>query len=205
MAHGKVRVGIPGMLGSCYFPPILMAFCRRYPGIRLSIVDGGADQLQKMLIDGELDLAFVVAENIPETLQAETFLRTDIVAAVPVQHPFASLKVVPVGDFLQQELVMFKEGYFHRRIIDQVAEAIGIQLNISIETNLIGLMKSLVLQGFGITAFLEKVLDDEPGLVAVPFVEPLRLDIRLAWRRDGYLSVANRAFRDYILEETVDN
>ncbi len=31
LTQGMVRVGIPGMLGSYYFPPILMAFRHRHP------------------------------------------------------------------------------------------------------------------------------------------------------------------------------
>jgi DNA-binding transcriptional LysR family regulator len=199
LSNGLVRVGMPGMLGSYYFPPLLMAFRHQYPGIKLSIVDGGADQLQAMLENGELDLAFIVSEEVPLSLEAKAILRLPMVAAVTGDHPFAALEAVPIEDFLQQELVMFKKGYFHRRIIDQMALNSGITPNMSIETNLIHLMKSFVRRGFGITAFLDIVLEDEADLVAVPFTPAFSLSIHLAWRKQGYLSMANRAFRDFIV------
>lgn len=205
LSNGLVRVGMPGMLGSYYFPPLLMAFRHQYPGIKLSIVDGGADQLQAMLENGELDLAFIVSEDVPVSLEAQAVLRVPMVAAVTKEHPFAQLDKVNIEAFLQEELVMFKKGYFHRRIIDQMAEKSGIRPNISIETNLIHLMKSFVCRGFGITAFLDIVLEDEKDLVPVPFVPAFNLSVHIAWRKQGYLSMANRAFRDFIVQECEQN
>ncbi len=199
LSRGQVRVGLPGMVGSYYFPPLLMAFRHQHPGIKHSIVDAGSDELQEMVSNGELDLAFVVAGALPDVLQSEYFVREQIVAALAKDHPFAKEKTITIEQFLGEELAMFKSGYFHRRTIDEMAKLTGISPNIGIETNLIPLMCSVVRQGFGITAFLECVLKDDPHLVGVPFANPLWLDIHLAWRKDGYLSVANRAFKDFTL------
>jgi len=40
LSKGEVRVGIPGMMGSYYFPPVLMAFRHRYPHISLPVIEG---------------------------------------------------------------------------------------------------------------------------------------------------------------------
>ncbi len=205
LGNGLVRVGMPGMLGSYYFPPLLMAFRHRYPNIKLSIVDGGADQLQSMLEEGELDLAFIVSEDVPESLTAQAVLRLPMVAALTRDHPLAQRESLDIETFLHQELVMFKKGYFHRRIIDQMASAAKISPNISIETNLIHLMKTFVRRGFGITAFLDIVLEDEQELVGVPFNPAFDLSVHIAWRRQGYLSVANRAFKNFIVQECEQN
>ena len=203
LESGLVRVGIPGMLGSYHFPSLLMAFRHRYPHIKLSIIDAGAVQLQSMLEQGEVDLAFVETETILPTLEGISITRVPLVAAVAADHHFASRSHLDIEEFLQEELAIFKPGYLHRRLIDQRAEKIGIKLNISIETNLIPLMKSFVRQGFGITAFLDIVLQDGDGLVAIPFTEDFPLDIQIAWRKEGYLSMANRAFRDFMIEESL--
>ena len=181
-----------------------MAFRHRYPGIRLSIIDSGADELQKMLEQGELDLAFIVSDQVPLSLDAIAILRLQMVAVVNREHEFAQLSTVPIERFLEEELVIFKPGYFHRRTIDQVAEAVGITPSISMETNLIQLLKSFVRSGFGVSSFLSIVLEGEDDLVGIPFTEPFWLNIHLAWRKDGYLSVANRAFRDFIVDNSPD-
>jgi DNA-binding transcriptional LysR family regulator len=40
--------------------------------------------------------------------------------------------------------------------------------------------------------------EDDPALATVSFDPPVMLDLCLAWRKDGYLSKANRAFVDFV-------
>ncbi|MDF2181629.1 LysR family transcriptional regulator [Neptuniibacter sp. CAU 1671] len=205
LLRGEVRVGIPGMLGSYYFPPLLMAFRHRYPQLNLSVIDGGTGKLQQLLEEGELDLAVIVEDTVPETLQAEVFLREQMMVTCAKDHPFAELKSVPIDAFFAEELAMFQPGYFHRKVVDRIAGAHQLEANISFETNLIPLIKSIVRQGFAISTLLQMVIADEPGLVARPFTEPVWLDLSIAWRRDGYLSRANRAFLEFLLEQGKQN
>ena len=202
LTKGEVRIGIPSMLGSYHFPPILMAFRHRYPDLDLAVIEGGTWQLQQMLERGELDLAIIVAEFLPEELQAITFLREQMLVTVARDHPLATQESVSFDDFFNEELVMFKEGYFHRKIVDRMAATAGCDPNIGFETNLIPLIKAIVKQGFGISTLLGMVIEEDPELVGLPFSDPVWLDLSIAWRRDGYLSRANQAFVDFLLEQS---
>lgn len=202
LTRGEVRVGIPSMLGSYYFPPILMAFRHRYPTLNLSVIEGGTWQLQQMLERGELDLGIIVAEFVPEALEAKTFLREQMLVTLASDHPLAAQQAISYDAFFDEELVMFKEGYFHRKIVDRMAAHSGHTPNIGFETNLIPLIKAIVKQGFGISTLLGMVIEEDPELVGRPFEEPVWLDLSIAWRRDGYLSQANRTFVDFLLSQS---
>ncbi len=204
LTKGEVRLGIPSMLGSYYFPPILMGFKHRYPDLRLSVYEQGTRRLQQMIHDGELDLGVVVADSPPADLETRLLTREEMVACVPADHPLAQRASLSMEEFFSQELVVFKTGYFLREFIDRFSGQQGTTPKIAFETNLIPLTKAIVRQGFGITTFLRMVLENEPvdGLVAVPFEQPVFLDLSLAWKRGGYLSRADSAFVDYILNET---
>lgn len=202
LTKGEVRVGIPSMLGSYYFPPILMAFRHRYPELDLSVIEGGTWQLQQMLERSELDLAIIVADVLPQELHARTFLREQMLVTVAKDHPLAQHAAVSYDDFFREELVMFKEGYFHRKVVDRLAARTECTPNISFETNLIPLIKAIVNQGFGISTLLGMVIEEDPDLIGLPFEEPVWLDLSIAWRRDGYLSRANQAFVDFLLEHS---
>ncbi|MEW8498956.1 MAG: LysR family transcriptional regulator substrate-binding protein, partial [Candidatus Thiodiazotropha taylori] len=118
------------------------------------------------------------------------------------EHPFANKTSTTMDEFFSQELVVFKTGYFLREFIDGFSQQRGEAPTIAFETNLIPLTKAIVRQGFGITTFLRMVVeqDAQQDLVAVPFSDPVHLELSLAWKKDGYLSRADRAFVDYILE-----
>ncbi len=202
LSQGEVRVGIPGMLGSYYFPPILMAFRHRYPHLSLTVLEGGTWQLQQMLEQGELDLAVIVRDFVPPELEAKTLLREEMRVIVARDHALASQAFVSLNDFFNEELVMFRAGYFHRKIIDRLAQKAGVTPIIGFETNLLPLIKSIIKQGFGISTLLTMVVKEDPELVDLPFEQPLWLDLCIAWRKQGYLSRANQAFVEFVLEQS---
>ena len=188
------------MLGSYHFPPIIMAFRHQYPNLTFSVYEGGAWQLQTMLEKGELDLAVIEAEEIPDSITAVPILRDEMRIVVNGDHRFAGLDSITAEQFLNEDLVLFREGYYHRKVIDKMAAAHGITPKINFETNLLPLIRSIVKQGFGISTLLNMATEDDPELVTLSFNPPVMLDLCLAWRKDGYVSKANRAFIEFVCQ-----
>ncbi|GAA0696969.1 LysR family transcriptional regulator [Marinobacterium maritimum] len=201
LERGEVRVGIPSMLGSYYFPPILMAFHHRYPGIRLEVVEAGTRKLQQMIHRGEIDMGVIVTDIPPEDLETQCFLHDQMMAILPADHPQAEADSMDYEAFFAEELVLFKEGYFHREVIDRISQEAGLPPRISFEANLIPLIKQIVSHGYGITTLLKMVVADDPSLVAIPFTQPVWLKLSLAWRKGHRLSRANQTFVDLVLEQ----
>jgi DNA-binding transcriptional LysR family regulator len=201
LEQGEVSIGIPGMMGSYFFPEILMAFKFKYPNLKLSIIEGGTQTIKEKLLSGELDLGVIVDDHLPDSLQVQRFVRPQMVAAVGKNHALAGAKSVTYADFFTHELVMFKAGYFHREVIDGLCEANNITVNYSFETNLITMILNIVKNEFAITALLELVTDQEADVMGIPFDPPIYLDLALAWRKDGYLSLANRRFVEFTLAQ----
>jgi len=199
LARGEVNIAIPTMLGSYYFPSLLTEFVRRHPQLQFSVREHGTRTIQKMLGDGELDLGIVVTENVPETLEVHPFLRQEMVVCVPPQHPFARRPHVTFAEFAGEPLVLFKEGYFQREVIDRVGRQAGLTPRIGFETNLLPLIKQMVRSGIGITTLLEMAITDDPQLVAVRFSPSVRFELGIAWRKNAFLSQANRRFVDFLL------
>ncbi|MGR4069009.1 LysR family transcriptional regulator [Billgrantia sp. C5P2] len=198
LVKGEVRIGIPSMLGSYYFPPLLMGFKAQHPGIRLTVVEAGARRLQSMIAGGELDLGVVIDDEQSGHLERRRLIREEMVICVPCSHSFAGRRSVSASEFFQEPLVLFQDGYFHREFVDALSRQTGLVANIAFQSNLIPLTKAIVRQGFGITTFLRRVVD-EPELAAVSFDSPAWLDLSLAWARGAYLSRAEQAFVDFVL------
>ncbi|WP_407330489.1 LysR family transcriptional regulator [Enterovibrio sp. 27052020O] len=198
LQKGEVRVGVPGMLGSYFFPSILMGFKSKYPDLKLSVVEAGTQSIRQMLLDGELDIGVIHSQDVPAALDTTHLISSQMVAVTSVDHPLAAQTSMSFQSFFNEELVMFKKGYFHREFIDRICASHKITPNLSFETNLLAMILNIVRHGFAITALLELVTQHEPGLVAIPFEEPVTLDIAMAWRKHGYLSLADRAFIDFV-------
>ncbi len=197
LVKGEVRLGVPSMMGSYFFPDILMAFKQQYPDLKLTIIDAGTQSIRKMLLDGELDLGVILNENVPDSLEIEPLIEDDMIVVVSPEHEFAAKHSISITEFFSQELIMFKKGYFHREMVDKLCIEHGLEPNISIETNLIPMILKVVQKDFAIGALLKLVTEQERGVVGIPFDPPITLKIGMAWRKTGYLSVADKAFMEF--------
>jgi DNA-binding transcriptional LysR family regulator len=195
---GEVKLGVPSMLGSYFFPEILMAFKRKYPNLKLTIIEAGTQSIRQMLLDGELDLGVIHNEDVPQRLETEHLVTSQMVAVVSEKHALASQSYIKFEDFFKEDLVMFKAGYFHREFIEEICEKYHFTPKISFETNLLPMMLNIVRHDFSISALLELVTEHEKGVIAIPFEEPVHLNIAMAWRKNGYLSLADRAFLEFV-------
>lgn len=202
LEKGEVRIGMPSMLGSYFFPEILMAFKSRYPKLKLTVVNAGTRSIEKMLRNGDLDIGVINHTTQSEHLATDHLLTSNMVATVGKQHPLSARKSISFSEFFQHELVLFESGYFHREFIEAKSEQYNMPMQFSFETNLLPMILSIVKNEFAITALLELVTDSEPELVAIPFDEKVELNLALAWRKDGYLSIAHRAFIQFVKQHT---
>ena len=201
LKQGEVKIGIPGMMGSYFFPEIIMAFKLKYPQLNLTIVEAGSQTLKEKLLSGELDLGVIVDSKLPDNLHTQPLVSPQMVAAVSSCHPLASQANISYRDFFEHELVMFKSGYFHREVLDRLCTTHELTAQYSFETNLITMILNIVRNEFAITALLELVTDHEADITGIPFSPPIFLDLVLAWRKDGYLSLANQHFIQFTLQQ----
>lgn len=202
LEKGEVRLGAPSMMGSYFFPQILMAFNSRYPNLKLTLVDAGTRDIRKMLLNGELDIGMIDDVNVPDDLDTDHLLQVEMLAVVAKEHPFAKQKSVSFDAFFDNELVMFKPGYFHRDFLEDKALQCNKEMRFSFETNLLPMILSIVKNEFAITALLELVTQNEKDVVGVPFEPRVKINLSLAWRKHGYLSMADRTFIDFVKQYT---
>ncbi|WP_394247046.1 LysR family transcriptional regulator [Vibrio profundi] len=198
LEKGEVRLGAPSMMGSYFFPKILMAFKSQYPNLKLTLIDAGTESIRQMLLNGELDIGVINDANVPNDLETDHLLDSEMLAVVGGKHDLAQKDSIEFEEFFQEDLILFKPGYFHRDFIDGVHEQHGFDMNIAFESNLLPMILSIVKQEFAITALLELVTEHEHEVVGVPFSPPVKLKLALAWRKEGYLSKADRTFIDFV-------
>ena len=73
----------------------------------------------------------------------------------------------------------------------------SIEPNIVLESNQVVTLRGLVASGVGIAFLLDMVVEDEPGVKAIPLAEPMFVDVGLAWKKDRYISRAAKSFIDF--------
>lgn len=198
LVKGEVRLGAPSMMGSYFFPEIVMAFKSHFPLLKMTVIEAGTQSIRKMLLSCELDIGVILNHDLPPDLEIDPLLSSQMVAVVGKEHELAQRESIDFKTFFEHELVMFKPGYFHRDFIDKVCKEHKLSAHFSFETNLLPMILSIVKHEYAVTALLELVTEHEPDVRAIPFEPPVWLDLALAWRKEGYLSNADRTFIEFV-------
>lgn len=201
-SRGTVRIGLPAMLGSYFFPPLLMAFRTRFPGLNIEVVDAGTVSIRQMLEQGKLDLGIIAGEDGLNQLDSHPLIKEEMVCAMAPDHPLTALNQVSAEAFFNYEQIGFHSGYFHQRFVQQLGlDTLQGSPNRVITTNLMPLIKSVVARGFAISMLLKLVIQEHDGIITRPFTPREYIHLRLAWHPERYLSHANRVFRQFIIEQ----
>ena len=198
--RGEVRIGIPGMLGSYYFPDVIMAFRNKFPQLRVTMVEAGTRELGNLILSGELDAGVIVSDQPIPSLKSTKFVKFPMMVCCHKNHPFSEKSSISPEEFLAEELVIFNKGYFHRAIVDRLSEQHEMELNIGFETNLVEVIKKLIKSSSAVSTMLKMAIKDDPELICRPFTTQLELTASIAWRPNVPLSKANQAFVDFLID-----
>lgn len=201
LVRGELKIGIPGMLATHYFPPRIAAFRELYPSLKISVYSEGAKKLESMLCNGLLDAAIIAHGNLPKELVWKPLLTDEMVVCVAPDHHLANRKQISIRELAKEPLFLFQEGNYQRAIIAKAFEDIGCKPKVSFETNLTSLLKTMTAKGGGACTLLRMAVDSS-DLVAIPLKPTLEVSAGIAWREKSYLPLATKAFIDFLLEGT---
>lgn len=159
---GRVRLGATPSLCTGLLPEVLGDFRQRYPGIGLSLLEGGSRDLVRSLEAGDLDLALVILPLLHRDrgLTAHPILREDLVLAMAasMQVGLARDGVVdlgPAGQELSMQqlqslpLLAFRRGYDLRVALEDACAAAGFAPMLVVEGGEMDALVSLAEAGVG--------------------------------------------------------
>lgn len=198
---GVVRFSTTAMLGTYYFPGRIAAFRRRFPAIGIQVFNEGTRGALRLIADGAIDMGVVNLGESHPGLEVCPLVDEELVVCVSNRHRLARRKSITKGDFCAQQLVVYSEKYFLRELVTRIHREAGVEPKIIAETDLLGLIMELVREGEGLSIGLRSAALAEPGIVGIPFSDPMSLRLGMAWKRNLRLSIANRAFIDFLREE----
>ncbi|TCL39384.1 DNA-binding transcriptional LysR family regulator [Anaerospora hongkongensis] len=198
LRKGTIKLGVPPMIGSYLFPHIFAGFKQVYPSLDLSVIEEGSLAIRGMLERDELDLGIVITCHMSPLLQSELITSGEILVCLSPFHPLAGVEKVDFAQLRQEPFILLKEDTYHRQVILQQCKRHNFEPNIILASSQIDTIRGLVARGVGISFLFDVVARKDPQIQCVPLVEPLCIEIGLAWKKDRYLSKASQAFLDYM-------
>lgn len=190
---GHVRLGCLPTTGAFLLPPLLTAFRRAHPAIRVELKEGSSPVLRQQLSEGGVDLAIVDEAGLHEKLSKRLLFKEALVVALPPSHHWAGRRAVHLEQLKSESWVMMKPGHGFRAIVDAALARAGLLPEVVFESDEIATVQALVAAGSGISLVPEMVR--RPGIAYVPVAgAALTRSLFLEWRQ-VHLSSAAEALR----------
>lgn len=199
IARQSVRVGIPPLWGTTFFPDLLHDFNRKHPDIHLTFYEYGSARAAKLVQEEELDVALVnMSLNDPEKFHSIRIGRDHFVAVVDPSHPLAQKSSITLEELGQEPLVMYNTDSVQNDSILSRFQKLGISPNVLIYTSQIYTIKNMVHNNTCVSFFYASLLQDHPDLVGIPITPVIEQKVGLIWRKGKYTKESTQAFLSFV-------
>lgn len=184
----RFRIGIPPMAGTVFFPQLYKAFEEKYPEITLSITECGSLHAEKLLGQGELDLAMATLPAIPSSeFSFQKLSQTQLVLCVSPSHRLASAESIDVTMLDGEPLVLFGTDTAPSNAVLALFAEKQLRPNVLLYSSQLSMIKQFISDGTAAAFLMDALVRQESDMVAIPFSSPIYFDTVLMWKRDQYL------------------
>jgi len=199
--RGEVRLGALPTIASYVLPPVVAAFHKAHPAVRLIVHEGSTTALEAKVVRGELDLAMVQYPPKSEEVSALLLWREEHRLAVPPNHRLAGTKkAVPLQALIDEHFVVVP-GMPGMRKMEEVCSAAGKRPLVVLETENLESVHRMIEAGLGISLVPALMARDKRWRVdPIPIAGGVvSRQVAIVHRGAGYLTAATRALRNAIV------
>jgi LysR family transcriptional regulator, nitrogen assimilation regulatory protein len=172
---GRVAVGLPPTLADMVSVPLVAAFTRTHPQVRLQLVTAYTGYLLDSLYRGEIDLAVLYDPRATRSLRIRPLMQEAMFLIGPGDAGLSIAEPVPFRALAGQRLLLPSTRHGLRNVVQSFADEAGIALDVAFEIDSYTALKDLVRQGYGRTVLTRAPMhaDIAAGrLTAAPLVDP---------------------------------
>lgn len=109
--RGRIRLGAIPTIAPYFLPSLLSSFAKKYPDIAIIVQEDTTENLIKRCHHGEIDLAILALPLMAKNLEVESLFDEELLLVVPVGHPLATSKTLPIDAVEGFPFVMLNEAH----------------------------------------------------------------------------------------------
>lgn len=195
--RGTLLIGANEATCLYVLPHVFAEYCRLHPQVQISIYRNFSYKIVEKLETGALDVGIVTLPVKSSNVRTHPIFRDQLMLMVNPQNPLAKLEVVTIADIAKQPLLLPKTG-FSRRLMDKLFRPYAAQLQVRMELPSVGMIKSFVAAGLGVSIISASFARDQVLAGRVKLIpikgEELWRELGVAYRRDRTLTRATTTF-----------
>ena len=196
---GTLRLTAPETVCTYLLPPVLRSFSEAFPQVRMEFHPGSVRDFKRQVMEGAVDIAFILEEPFPsKTLAVEVLRDERVLIMAPPSHCLASARQVTAQDLAGESILLTELGCSYRNQFERQLIAAGAHPGHRMEFQSIETIKRCVEQGLGLAPLPQIAVADEIAtgrLVALRWKGPdIKVSTHLVWNPQRHPGSAVVAF-----------
>jgi DNA-binding transcriptional LysR family regulator len=189
--HPRGVLAIGANEATCLYvlPDVFVEYVRQYPAVQISVYRSFSHKILERLDSGLLDVGIVTLPAKSSTLKVTSIYRDRLMLMVSADNPLARFDKVSVSQIVQQPVILPRTGYT-RQILDRLFRPHRTELNVRMELPSVGMIKSFVAAGLGVSLITASFARDEVEARRVKLVGIKGIEL---WRELGLAVPRNRS------------
>ncbi len=150
---GQLRIAAPFTTLYHLFPRVLSDYVKRFPQVRLTILDRQQKNVIELVRNGDVDFGFALESAVPRDLVALRWKKLETVLMVPEGHPSAVRKQITWGEIAKYPLILPPKSPIHanRLGVEERLRMLGIDYTVVMESSNVELSSVYVEMGLGVS------------------------------------------------------
>ena len=195
-ASGDIKIGMPPLIGTLFFPQIAREFDNRYPNVNIELCELGAKVIEDLVEDGKIDAGIIVLPTDDTVFNILPFISDEFVLFINSDHSLANRGAVAISELKDEKLILFSKSFaLHNYIINACKDA-GFNPIISYESSQWDLIIELVALKLGVTLLPKSIFEKQSNanIKMIPLQTPLLWNLGIITKKDTYHSFALKKF-----------
>lgn len=127
-AKGELKVGASTTISLYILPKVLSAFHKKFPKVKILLINRNSENILKALDNHEIDLAVVEGRNTPNSLETRPFISDEIIPVCAYHSPHAQSEV-DINQLSNIPLIMRERGSGTQSFLAKALISHGLKLN----------------------------------------------------------------------------
>jgi DNA-binding transcriptional LysR family regulator len=161
---GEFKIGASSTIAQYVIPKIIASFHKRYPEIRIYLMNGNSFEMEKLLLENQVDLALVENNSSQSGIHYQNFLDDELIVLTGKNSVYAKLETISKEDLTQIPIVLREQGSGTLEVIKQVLTQQDVNfdnLNTLIHLGSTESIKSFLQDFDGLAIVSEKAVQNE--------------------------------------------
>lgn len=148
---GYLKVGLPQIIGTFFFPKVAKAFTKKHPEVTIEIIEEGGLNIEKLVEKGEVDVAFVVIPTKSKELEEQLIFEAPFVACLPKNHYLKDEQQISLIQLKEDNWILFDASFALSHVVLESCQKEQFVPNIAYRTTQWDLLMALVRDEIGVS------------------------------------------------------